>query len=202
VADWAGILGDARAVVEASGAAEAARFLTAWPRHGPHRGILPATLPVVQWLRPAAAQAPPGPLGALARAIAAAADDLGWRQTYRADDVPASFLARYGWCELLGRDGPVPCTALAGGLLLLGPDTHYPSHRHAAEELYVPLSGVACWQRGRADFEAHRPGEAIVHASGEPHAVRTGAEPLLALYVWRGAGLEECATLAVDPHRR
>jgi quercetin dioxygenase-like cupin family protein len=193
--DWAKILEDARAVVANTHAVERLRFLSDWPAHFAPRPVTPSTLTVLKWLGVAADGAPPGAPARLARGIAVAAHALAWRQTYRAGDVPAGFLERYGWCELLGATGPVPCEALAGGLLLLGPDARYPAHRHAAEELYIPLSGRAEWQRGGGPFVARPPGEAIIHASGEPHAMRTGAEPLLALYLWRGAGLGESATL-------
>ncbi len=198
MADWAGILGSGRDLIEATGVPEAARFLVDWPMPAAVRGVTPASLEVLRWLRASATRAPAGPVGRFACAIADAAGELCWRQSYRTGDVPRTFLERYGWCELFGRCGPIPCTALAGGVLLLGPDTHYPSHQHAAEELYVPLSGDADWQRGHGDFEARRPGDGIFHARGEPHAMRTATAPLLALYLWRGEGLDERATLAID----
>ena len=193
------MLGMARAVVAAAAAPECVRFLADWPAPAAPRPVATATLEVLRWLDDAAGNAPPGALGALARAIAAVANELGWRQSYRAGEVPASFLARYGWCELAGSAGPVPGTALAAGFLLLGPDTCYPSHRHLAEELYVPLSGAAEWRRGAAPFAVRRPGEPVFHASGEAHAMRTGAAPLLALYLWRGDGLGERARLTPPP---
>lgn len=195
--NWAPILEAAQTVVAGCNAPEAARFLAGWPAPAAPRAVVPASAPVVAWLDAAARAAPAGPLGTLARRIAAAATALAWRQTYRPGDATASFLGRYGYCELLGAVGPVPCTALAGGILLLGPDTHYPAHRHVAEELYVPLSGSAGWQRGDAPFALRQPGEAVFHASDEPHAMRTSDAPLLALYVWRGDGLAEPARL--DP---
>jgi mannose-6-phosphate isomerase-like protein (cupin superfamily) len=78
---------------------------------------------------------------------------------------------------------------------LLGPAAHYPSHAHRAEELYLVLSGTADWQRGDEPFAARRPGAVIIHASSEPHAMQTAQEPLLALYLWRGADLGAGARL-------
>ena len=78
---------------------------------------------------------------------------------------------------------------LACGFLLLGPRTAFPSHRHAAEELYVPLAGTAFWQRGRRPYAPCPPGQMLHHSPWLPHAVRTADEPLLALYVWRGDAL-------------
>ena len=95
----------------------------------------------------------------------------------------------------MGSVGPIESELIACGFLLLGPSTFYPSHHHAAEELYVPLSGIAAWQRGDTVWREHGPGTPILHRSGEPHAMRTGGSPLLALYVWRGADLGQKARL-------
>jgi mannose-6-phosphate isomerase-like protein (cupin superfamily) len=197
--DWTTMLEGARAVVAGSGAPESARFLAAWPPREAPRAVAPTALPVLAWLETAARAAPPGALGTLARRVADAAPALAWRQSYRPGDVPAAFLERYGYSELLGAAGPVPCAVLAGGVLLLGPQTRYPAHRHVAEELYIPLAGAAEWQRGDAPFAVRAPGEAVFHASGESHAMRTGAAPLLALYLWRGSGLGESAWLDDAP---
>jgi mannose-6-phosphate isomerase-like protein (cupin superfamily) len=186
----------ARAVVAAAGAPECARFLADWPVPAAARPVVPSRLEVLRWLDGAASAAPAGALGTLARELAAAAAELAWRQTYQAGDVPVSFLERYGWCELAGIRGPLPSSALACGFLLLGPDTEYPPHSHAAEELYVPLSGAGEWRCGPERFAVRRPGEPVFHAHGEVHAMRSGAAPLLALYLWRGEGLGDAARLA------
>jgi len=68
----------------------------------------------------------------------------------------------------------------------LGPDTTYPHHRHDASEVYVPLAGVAWWQKGDEPWRGFPPGAVIEHAGGESHAMLTRGEALLALYAWRG----------------
>ncbi len=201
MADWERLLRIAREVVAAVRAPECARFLADWPASAAARPVAPTTLGVLRWLGDAASLAPPGALATLAGEIVEAANELAWRQTYPAGAVPASFLERYGWCELAGAVGPVPSDALACGFLLLGPETYYPPHRHMAEELYVPLSGAAEWQRGLDRFAVRRPGDAVLHASGEVHAMRTGAAPLLALYLWRGDGLADAARLTAPARR-
>jgi hypothetical protein len=118
-------------------------------------------------------------------AIAAAAPTLAWRQTYTERDVGSDFLANYAWTEILGSSGPVDAQRIAAGLLLLGPETLYPRHRHRAEEIYLPLSGTAEWQQGDRIWRERRPGALIHHRSEESHAMRTAANPLLAVYVWR-----------------
>lgn len=170
----------------------AAAFLADWPRAAPTRVAVPSTLPVLAWLADCAAHTAPA-TAPLMRALLAT-PNLSWRQTYGTADLPPAFLARYGWTELVGKRGPVPSEAIAAGFLLLGPHTHYPRHSHAAEELYIPLAGTAEWLRGEAPFAPVPPGVPIHHPSWMAHAMRTGAAPLLAFYLWRGGDLTQKST--------
>lgn len=167
-----------RAAVE--GVPEAAAFLGDWPEGAARRGQVPVQLPVCRWLA--------GMAGGLAGEVAAHAGALEWRQTYGAADFGAGFLERYGWTEIIGLRGPIPSERVAAGFLLLGPDVTYPAHAHEAEEIYLPLSGRAWWQKGEA-WRQVEPRTAIHHPGWVPHAMRTEAEPLLALYLWRGGDL-------------
>jgi hypothetical protein len=167
------------------GIAVARSFARGWPDLVATRPIAPRRLPVLEWLDGAPGCATPATEG-LVEAIAAGAGALAWHQTYTAADVGAGFLDRYGWTELVGLRGPIPSETMACGMLMLGPDTHYPAHAHEAEELYLPLAGCALWKRGRDPYAERRPGTPIHHPSRIQHAMRTGPEPLLALYVWRG----------------
>ena len=168
--------------------AAAASFLSAWPVLEPSRAVSPCGLPVLGWLGdlPRAT----APLSApVVQALVASAGHLAWGQTYGASDFGPEFLDRYGWTELIGMRGPIPSQALACGFLMLGPATTYPAHAHEAEELYLPLSGSAWWQRGQEAWARREPGTPIHHPGWMPHAMRTEAEPLLALYLWRGGDL-------------
>lgn len=151
-------------------------------------------LPVLAWLD--RLEAPERPE---ARAVAALlqreAPALTWRRTYAAAGAPAAFLERYGWTELVGPDGPVACARARLGCLLLGPGTLYPTHAHAAEELYLVVSGTAAWRSGSGRWRERPPGALLHHPPWTPHATRTAEGPLLALYVWWGEGLREAATL-------
>src|SRR5208283_5999066 len=124
----------------------------------------------------------------------APAPSLAWRQTYGPDEVGAAFIENYGWTELFGARGRERAKT-AGGLVLLGPNTSYPAHRHEAEEIYLPLSGAAHWRQGDALWRERPPGTLIHHCSEEIHAMRTGKEPLLALYLWRSEQLPQNARL-------
>jgi len=131
----------------------------------------------------------------LVAAVCDSAVALQWRQSYTADAVGAAFLLDYAWTEILGPQAPMIATRIACGFLLLGPGTLYPRHRHDAEEIYVPLRGTARWQQGNAAWQERRPGGVIHHARQEAHAMHTGDAPLLALYLWRGDGLNQKARL-------
>lgn len=161
---------------------EAAPFLADWPEAVVTRVLEPVHLPVCRWL---ADMADTGVMGAVKRA----APGLAWRQTYGAGDFGAGFLAGYGWSEFIGLRGPVASEAIACGVLLLGPGVTYPAHAHQAEEVYLPIHGVADWQRGAAAFAPVPVGQAIHHPSWMPHAMRTSVAPLAALYLWRGGDL-------------
>jgi hypothetical protein len=117
-----------------------------------------------------------------------------WRQTYAAGDVGDAFLRNYGYAEIVGMKS-IPSRRIACGFLILGPSTLYPRHRHDPEEIYVPLRGTARWEQSDAVWRERRPGAVIHHASDEPHSMQTGAEPLLALYIWRSEQLNQKARL-------
>lgn len=164
------------------------------PRGAPRAAGSAGTLPVLRWLPHLDADA--HGFGAdLVSAVCRAATVLTWQQTYTTNEVGAEFLQNYGWAEIFGEGGGRSGGKIACGLLLLGPNTLYPQHRHEPEEIYLPLHGTANWQQGDAIWREHPPGTLIHHRSKEPHAMRTNKDPLLALYLWRGANLSQKARL-------
>ncbi len=171
-------------------------FRLLWPEAAamPLRPVVPATIPVVRWLEHARAVTPPATAPLVAELLHNAAA-LRWQRTYTATQIDTAFLENYGWTEIAGLSGPFPSNRLACGFLLLGPGTRYPPHRHEAEEIYVPLSATARWQRGEEPWMERSPGSIVFHASGMPHALRAGLHPLLALYLWRSDNLNQTSTL-------
>lgn len=127
----------------------------------------------------------------LASLLAAYAELLCWGQTYAAADFGADFLDNYGWVELFGTRGHFANDTIAAGFLLLGPAITYPDHHHVAAEIYIPLTGGAEWRKGDGAFVRKAADEIIHHPSNVNHAMRTGTEPLLALYLWRGGPLAQ-----------
>jgi hypothetical protein len=108
---------------------------------------------------------------------------LCWRQNQNYSG--ADFLDGYAYCELVGPHGHVRHADIALGLLLLGPHVTYPEHAHPSTEIYAVVAGHTEWRQGDRVWRRRAPGDLIHHASMEPHAMRTSAEPLLAAYLWQ-----------------
>lgn len=120
---------------------------------------------------------------------------LHWGQTYTETDFGKAFIDNYGWLEVFGTRGHFANDEVAAGLLILGQEIVYPDHHHVAEEIYIPLTGGTEWRMGEGGFRVREAGEVIHHASNVNHAMRTGNEPLLALYIWRGGPLAQKSTI-------
>ncbi len=179
--------------------ARAASHSPAPPAHAPHGAAPPTTasqgaaphappqqpFPVLRWLPRLTADA--DCFGAdFIQTLRAAAGSLAWRQTYAVAEVGEEFLRNYAWAEIAaGHDARIGTVQISCGVLVLGPDTFYPPHRHEAEEIYLPLAGTAEWRKGDGAWRRHPPGTSIHHSSEETHAMRTGDQPLLAMYLWR-----------------
>ena len=126
--------------------------------------------------------------GKLLAPLAALAPHFRWVQNpnYVASPPDPNFLENYGYVVLAGPGGLVESAELALGFLMLGPGTHYPTHRHPAVEVYVVAAGSAEWRKGEEPWQIRPPGSVIRHETMMPHATRTLSEPLLAVYIWRG----------------
>jgi mannose-6-phosphate isomerase-like protein (cupin superfamily) len=147
-----------------------------------------ASLPVRRFLAGSSSNDCSGPLAAVSTAFLQAEPALSWVQNpnYTAERMGPDFVDRYGYVELVGPGRVFESRELLVGFLLLGPDTHYPDHNHAAEEVYHVVSGRARWRRGDGAWRTEPPGTIIHHPPHLPHAMRTDNEPLLALYCWMG----------------
>jgi len=170
------------------------RFLAGMDWAMPERRLDPRPLPCLGYL-PAAAEIAGGPGGRLAALLATTGDRFSWGRTYGEADLGKEFIERYGWMEVFGTRGHFENDGIAGGFLLLGPQTLYPDHRHEAEEVYVPLTGGTEWRTADGAFRRRQAGEVIHHGRNVSHAMRTGEHPLLAIYLWRGGPLAARSTL-------
>ena len=138
------------------------------------------------------------PEGALLAALGAAREELPWNQpaSYRDDPRLDHFMANYAFVQMVGSQFdampvPWPNTRIRLGITLQGPNTYYPPHNHPAEEIYIVLAGAGAWRQGEQPWRERPPGSIIFHSSLEPHAMRTGGAPLLALFAWAGGDIEQ-----------
>lgn len=146
--------------------------------------LQPTGHPLIRFLPDVLARA-----ASTAPGIAAALGPIGrrlpWRYGYAPRADAPGLEHAMGWAELVGPAAPIVSHEIGFGLTLLGPDVHYFAHRHPAVELYRIVVGHPHWTVG--DTTRRRsPGDAILHATNEVHAMRTEAEPLLAIYSWSG----------------
>ena len=137
-------------------------------------------------LTPAIAAGLNHPATGIAAALAALPGPLPWRYSYPPRPADAVDLAeRIAFAELIGPRAPLDAPGCRAGFTLIAPATFYPLHAHPAIELYLVISGHAQWTTPDAE-RIVPPGEFVLHHTNQPHAMRTFAEPLLALYGWHG----------------
>ncbi len=172
------------------------QFLVDWPTAvGETRPLTPNGLPVHDYL-PALETAVSPQTAPLVAQLIEMASHLHWGQTYNPEDFGNDFLTRYGWTELFGPRGVLKYDKIASGFLFLGPHIEYPPHWHEPEEIYVPLTNGAYWQKGEATpWHEHTAGTVVHHEPWVKHAMRTEKRPLLALYLWRGNALAQKSTI-------
>lgn len=128
-------------------------------------------------------------VAATSPALAAVLDDvaarLPWRYGYAARADAPGLETTMGWAEIVGPLAPFVSDEVCLGLTLIGPQAHYLAHRHPAVELYDVVAGHPHWTVAGHDRRL-LPGDAVLHPSQAVHAMRTGDEPLLAVYSWTG----------------
>ena len=131
----------------------------------------------------------------IAAGIAAVEDALQWRQfagLHRPH--PRRRLQCQLWLgAIIGPHGFFPGDDFLLGLLMLGPDRHYPDHYHPAPELYWPLTAESFWSRDGKSFRRKRRAPPSGTRSVTLHATITG-EPRRCSPC--GAGLGATATPA------
>lgn len=72
------------------------------------------------------------------------------------------------------------------GLILMAPTFRYPDHSHAAEELYLVLSGELGWRVDGVDIGIKRSGAIVHHLPHQRHAMTIGRQPALLFWGWTG----------------
>jgi len=146
--------------------------------------------PVLDHLEHALTLTAQGPLASIGEGFARVQQQLRWSQNpnYTEANSSRSFLDGYAYAGFSGPDAPLLCAVPRGGLVLLGPNVTYPSHHHAPREVYLVLTPGAQWCLDEGAWFDVAAGELIFHDSWQMHAMRTGAQPLLAFAGWIETG--------------
>ena len=110
---------------------------------------------------------------------------LCWRQP-GFGRIPRKISRHMAVCEIIGPTGQIEHEKIRVGFLFQEAKVLYPRHSHAAEEIYLTLSGPSAWQKNDEKWRLHMAGDFIHHPSFHPHSIRTDQAPLLALWVWTG----------------
>ncbi|MGN0917847.1 MAG: dimethylsulfonioproprionate lyase family protein [Oxalobacter sp.] len=117
--------------------------------------------------------------------LAAVLSSLPWKYNYEPREDMPDLGMKMAWGEIIGPEAPYQCDSFCFGFTLIAPNSLYPAHYHPAIELYYVLSGTAEWMlEGKTALQ--KPGTFILHPANAVHAMRTGKEPLLAMYTWSG----------------
>lgn len=140
-----------------------------------------------------------GKAGVLSEAVVAAAAEIDWLLTYTEDQVGRDFLRRFGWFELLGPTGHFLADDVVVFIGFWGPHLRYPWHKHESIEIYSVVDGSAVLEREGVDSRAYVSGETSLHASWQPHALKTEADPVLILAVQKGQGLNDVPIMLDGP---
>ncbi|HEY0329642.1 MAG TPA: dimethylsulfonioproprionate lyase family protein [Rhodopseudomonas sp.] len=146
--------------------------------------VEPTSHPLTRHL-PAALSLTAASAAAVAAALQPIAALLPWRYGYLPRPDAPGLDAAMGWAEIVGPEAPFRSAEVCFGLTLIGSDTFYRPHRHPARELYHVLAGNAAWTAA-GSTATRAPGDYILHSEDMIHAMRTGREPLLAIYSWTG----------------
>ena len=121
----------------------------------------------------------------LVEAIRAAGGMAHWLEHYRGTALGDEFVDRFGCFPIIGPGGAFHSAHLRCWMVYMPVGLHYPWHEHQAEEIYLLVAGRAKFSAfGSADHDLEA-GEVVFHAANQPHATRTGSDPVLCLVFWR-----------------
>ena len=147
-------------------------------------------------LRLAISNIPDHPLKNLKSSLAIGLNELCWRTDdgrFYADGADVGDGYRQGNMHALlvgPQNSPFYSDEVLLGFFLLAPRTLYRDHRHAAAEIYIPLTGPNGWRFEQGAWEDHAVGKAIFNAPNVVHATRVYDKPFLSLFLWsRDIGL-------------
>lgn len=155
---------------------------------GGQGNFLPERVPACDALESALhlASTGPAPIPELAAALSDLSPRLGWKRRNSSSPDGTSFHDGHANALVAGPGGLEERDDAWVGISLLAPHVRYPDHRHHPEEVYVSLAGGAWWN-ANMDWTMPGPGGLIYNEPNILHAMKTDAQPLLAIWcLWVG----------------
>ena len=145
--------------------------------------FVPERLPVFDAMEPALrlARTGPSPIPELAATMSDLSPRLQWKRRNSSSPDGTSFHDGHANALVAGPGGLEERVDVWIGISLLAPHVRYPDHRHPPEEVYVSLAGGAWWNENM-DWTVPGPGGLIYNEPNVLHAMRTDAQPLLAIW--------------------
>ena len=122
----------------------------------------------------------------LTAAFQAIEPELHWTRRWTAKPGDGGFYDGHANANIVGPEGIEKRDDIWIGVSLVAPGITYPDHHHPPEEVYVVLSPGE-WKHGGSDWFAPGYGGLVYNVSDTVHAMRAGADPLLAIWcLWVG----------------
>ena len=139
--------------------------------------------PAYRHLVPALEQAKSAPeTAALAAALAALEPSLRWIRRAGSEAHGEAFHEGHANAVVVGPDGLERRGDVLVGVSVVAPNVRYVEHRHPPEEVYIVMSEGEWYQEGRG-WHAPGVGGIVYNSPNVVHAMRAGADTLLAVWL-------------------
>lgn len=114
---------------------------------------------------------------------------------YPRSEIGEAFAGGHAFASLIGERGSIMGADYDLGLFLIEPGVLYRDHRHAAPELYAPLTGPDGWRFAPLEPLSWKPAhQPIWNEAHQHHAIRVGNVPFLCIFGWT-SDVNEIATV-------
>lgn len=123
----------------------------------------------------------------LAGLIASATPYLDWitYDLYDIEKIGEGFAGSHAYCSIIGDNGSIRSEDFDFGLFLIAPHVLYRDHRHAAPELYAPLTGPHGWRfRPGSPLSIKHAHDPVWNEPFQQHLTKVGPKPFLCFYCW------------------
>ena len=146
-------------------------------------GDTPSRPPAYRYLSAALENARAAPeVAPLAEAFAALEPELAWVRRAGSEAHGKTFHDGHANAWLVAPSGLERRSDVLVGASLVAPGVRYIDHRHPPEEIYIVMSGGE-WYREDRGWHVPGIGGVVYNPSDAVHAMRSGPEPLLALWL-------------------